>query len=214
MIVCPLIRSVGLKAATASSRVAMLPMFVRAQLGGHLVAEVGHDRKMICVVTPSFKQGRLATSGRTARPGVAGLDGGWGGDTFTSPARPNYFDDDAVGAGEVANEEDPGVAERAPNGAECGPSTFRLRAGTPATGMRGQACGTMSHPPATRPLPHATSAQLEPGPAVRMRIGEQPRRPEQDVTAGSWILGRRRPRWPWPGAGATSASSSSVISWW
>jgi hypothetical protein len=30
MIVCPLIRSVGLKATTASSRVAMLPMFVRS----------------------------------------------------------------------------------------------------------------------------------------------------------------------------------------
>jgi ketosteroid isomerase-like protein len=31
MIVCPLIRSVGLKAATASSRVATLPMFVRSR---------------------------------------------------------------------------------------------------------------------------------------------------------------------------------------
>ena len=31
MIVFPLIRSVGLKAATASSRVAMLPMFVRSR---------------------------------------------------------------------------------------------------------------------------------------------------------------------------------------
>ncbi len=30
---------------------------------------------------------------------------------------------------------------------ECGPSTFRPRAGTPATGRRGRACGTMSHPP-------------------------------------------------------------------
>src|ERR1700753_846438 len=75
MIVCPLIRSVGLKAATASSRVATVPMFVRSR--------PSRTRR---TTSPSWARSDSTTKS-IARPSAGRASGGPAMVTSVPPAR-------------------------------------------------------------------------------------------------------------------------------
>src|SRR4249920_1508126 len=75
MIVLPLRRSVGLRAATASLRVATLPMFVRSR-----------PSRTRCTTAPSWARSDSTTKS-TARPSAGGAPIGPTTDTSVPPAR-------------------------------------------------------------------------------------------------------------------------------